>query len=533
MINDFLRVASYSIGGINLVSGDASKGLMLINSQRQIDKIENLEGSVDAGNEIMLDGFNAMENHLAGLNKLTENGIKMNQGGFQAISSDINAVEQGIKLLGDRVVNQIFQQTIENRAFQNETLKNQKLTNEKLSSIEKLLQQNLEQQIRQTIALENPEQTQSWEKLLMALKTIKLFQLDEKREHLENALNLCKQAMDSDSFNEAAIFFYGKWARVLGIPGWKEMYLESKNKTIIELENPIDSQSNLATENAERLSIAASVDLIEDKEFKLFKEEFYPFAKKYCPLNFLLDIEAFYFYSLCYENKEDEAFKFLQKCYEIYGSSNFYNKLLENPIVLCFELFYVCIERINKGKEQVFFSIVNNLQAAINEEIENQDKTYEDCCKARDEIEKTSATYGAPKIDDLTELVKSDHRYNLFNYNLTEDNFNPDYSPSEADIDEFITNTSNNIFNFSVELNDAIREYDDTYQWSLKIIKVKLDGFISLYQLNDFLKNDSVIASNSVDVGSNHRSKVLGEAKKLSKNILKFIGNKRERQAYS
>ena len=80
----------------------------------------------------MLDGFDAMENHLASLNKLTESGIKMNQAGFQAISSDINAVEQGIKLLGDRVVNQIFQQTIENRAFQNETLKNQKLTNEKL-----------------------------------------------------------------------------------------------------------------------------------------------------------------------------------------------------------------------------------------------------------------------------------------------------------------------------------------------------------------------------------------------------------------
>ena len=64
MINDVLRVASYSIGGINLVSGDASKGLMLINSQRQIDKIENLEGSVDAGNDdgeeiwLFTDGMN-------------------------------------------------------------------------------------------------------------------------------------------------------------------------------------------------------------------------------------------------------------------------------------------------------------------------------------------------------------------------------------------------------------------------------------------------------------------------------------------
>ena len=58
------------------------------------------------------------------------------------------------------------------------------------------------------------------------------------------------------------------------------MYLESKNKTIVELENPIDSQSNLATENAERLSIAASVDLIEDKEFKLFKGRVLSFCKE-------------------------------------------------------------------------------------------------------------------------------------------------------------------------------------------------------------------------------------------------------------
>ena len=55
------------------------------------------------------------------------------------------------------------------------------------------------------------------------------------------------------------------------------------------------------------------------------------------------------------------------------------------------------------------------------------------------------------------------------------------------------------------------------------MIKTELDGYISLYQLSDFLNNDSVIASKSVDFNSNQGSKILGKLKKLSKNILKFL----------
>ena len=340
LIDQSLKIASYGVGAIDIFSGNTSRGLLLINSQRQISQLTQIDEEIKTGNAVMYQGFEALEDHLEQLNHTNETG-------FNELTQSLRAVEQGIVQMGNEVVAAIYTQTIEQRAFQKQVIQNNELVRDILDRV-------LVETEKQTTALENPDQTLSIEKLKTAIKMMKLFDPELNNfQVIEEAIRMSKIAIEKDPFNEEAAFYCAKWMNYLGISGWKEMYFDAMQKTKIELENEDASQANLARQNAIRLSIAASVDIIESLDFKLFGEKFYPFATQHCGESFLMNLEVFYYYYLCSELNEKDANKHLYRCFLKYGKQVFYDEIVKNPLVLGFEIFWSFIMKEEKDRQLI------------------------------------------------------------------------------------------------------------------------------------------------------------------------------------
>lgn len=346
LINQSLKIASYATGGLNIAKGDYSQGLLLINSQRQLSQLEEIDTDIQVGNELLYRGFGVLENHLGEMLETTEIGFSELSEGINELSKDIKAVEHGIRQVGSEVVTAIYQQTIEQRVFQSQVIQSNEV-------IQDVLERVLVANEKQAIAVENPDQTASIEKLKTAKKTIRLFDPELNNfDCINDAIQMSKNAVAIDPFNEEAVFYCAKWMNILGITGWKEMYLDSMQKTKIELENETESQAKLAQENAGRLSIAAPIDIIESLDFKLFGEKFYSFCKKYCVESFSINLEVFYYFYLCSESTEEEANKHLQNCFRRFGKQIFYDEILKNPMALGFEFFWNYTIKEHKDREQ-------------------------------------------------------------------------------------------------------------------------------------------------------------------------------------
>lgn len=348
LINKGLKVASYAIGGLNILKGEGSKGLMLINSQRQINNLEEIDKDIREGNKALYEGFDSLNNHFENLTEINETGFSELSKNTKAVresivklGADMKAVEFAVKEVGARMVEEQVKQTYQLREFQAKFIESNELI---IEIQDRIYIENK----KQTFAMENPDQIASIEKLQTAQKMIKLF--DSKSNNIEtiqDAIEISKDAFKIDPFNEAAIFYCAKWMNIIGIAGWKEMYVDSMKKTIIELENNNKSQVELAKGNAYRLSISASIDIIESLDFKLFGEEFYSFAKDHCGEHFLITLEVFYFYYLCYKANEEKAYKHLLGCYSRFGEENIDKELTANPMTLGFDTFWSCKNRLN------------------------------------------------------------------------------------------------------------------------------------------------------------------------------------------
>jgi len=343
MVNSALNVLSYVVAGVNLSSKnnrDTVASLTLLNSVRQIEAVNTV-------NETLYEGFDDITEGLGDINENITELRKDNIAGFNVLYRSSIEIRNSIESWGAETVNAINQLRGEARVFYAESLRNQeifihnqKITHQKLDQISQLLKLNLNEQIKQTVALENPEQVRSLEKLNTALKKIKLFEKNLSEQTLNDAINSCDEAISLDPFNEAAYFYSAKWLVIKNTKklsddtSWKERYIESKNRTIIELDNSIASQKKLAEENSKRLSIAVSIDLINNLDFKLFRKEFYSFAKKHCPEDFLIYIEAFNFYALCFDNKSEKTFEHFQKAVKRFGYDAFLQVVWENTIAI-------------------------------------------------------------------------------------------------------------------------------------------------------------------------------------------------------
>jgi len=353
LINKGLKVASYAIGGLNILKGEGSKGLMLINSQRQISKLEEIDKDIREGNMALYEGFDSLNNHFENLTEINETGFSELSKNTNAVresivklGADMKAVEFAVKEMGAEIVEVIYKQTIQQREFQAQFIE----SNEQIKNyLDRIYIENK----KQTFALENPDQIASNEKLQTARKMVKLFDSKSNNiESIQDAIEISKDAIKIDPFNEAAIFYCAKWMNIIGIAGWKEMYVDSMKKTIIELENNNESQVELAKGNAYRLSISASIDIIESLDFNLFGEEFYSFAKDHCGEHFLITLEVFYFYYLCYKANEEKAYKHLLGCYSIFGEENIDKELTANPMTLGFDTFWSCKNRLNLERKR-------------------------------------------------------------------------------------------------------------------------------------------------------------------------------------
>ena len=343
MVNSALNVLSYVVAGVNLSSKnnrDTVASLTLLNSVRQIEAVNTV-------NETLYEGFDDITEGLGDINENITELRKDTLAGFDVLYRSSIDIRNSIEAWGSKTVNAINQFRNEARVFYAESLRNQeifihnqKITHQKLDQISQLLKLNLNEQIKQTVALENPEQVRSLEKLNTALKKIKLFEKNLSEQTLNDAINSCDEAISLDPFNEAAYFYSAKWLVIKNTmnlsddTSWKERYIESKNRTIIELDNSIASQKKLAEENSKRLSIAVSIDLINNLDFKLFRKEFYSFAKKHCPEDFLIYIEAFNFYALCFDNKSEKTFEHFQKAVKRFGYDAFLQVVWENTIAI-------------------------------------------------------------------------------------------------------------------------------------------------------------------------------------------------------
>lgn len=353
LIDKGLKVASYAVGGLNILKGEGSKGLMLINSQRQISKLEEIDKDIREGNKVLYEGFDSLNNHFENLTEINENGFselsKNTKAVGQAIvnlGTDIKAVEYAVEEMGSKIVEGLYEQTIQQREFQTQFIESNEKINEVLDRI------HFENK-KQTFALENPDQIASNEKLQTARKIIKLFDSKSNNvEYIQDAIELSKDAIKIDPFNEGAIFYCAKWMNIIGIAGWKEMYVDSMKKTIIEIENDNESQVELAKGNAYRLSISASIDIVESLDFKLFGEEFYTFAINHCGEHFLITLEVFYFYYLCYEANDEKAYEHLLGCYSRFGEENFDKELTANPMTLVFDTFWSCKNLLNLERKR-------------------------------------------------------------------------------------------------------------------------------------------------------------------------------------
>jgi len=319
--------------------------MLLINSQRQISQLQNIDKEIKAGNEVLYRGFVALEDHLEEINFTNEKGFDELSSGINELSQDLKALDRGITEMGVEIVTAIYSQTLEQRVFQSQVIQNNELI---IDILDRVLIENE----KQTTALENPDQTLSIEKLKTAKKMMKLFDPELNNvERINEAIGMSKDAIEKDPFNEEAVFYCAKWMNLLGIAGWKEMYVDAMQKTKIELENEIESQANLAQDNAARLSIAASIDIIESLDFKLFAEKFYLFAKQYCSESFLINLEVFYYFYWCSESNEEEANKHLYNCFNKFGKKVFYDEIMKNPMALGFDIFWSFLIKEEKDRQ--------------------------------------------------------------------------------------------------------------------------------------------------------------------------------------
>jgi hypothetical protein len=345
LIDKSLKIASYGVGGIDIAKGNFSQGMLLINSQRQISQLQNIDKEIKAGNEVLYRGFVALEDHLEEINFTNEKGFDELSSGINELSQDLKALDRGITEMGVEIVTAIYAQTLEQRVFQSQVIQNNELI---IDILDRVLIENE----KQTTALENPDQTLSIEKLKTAKKMMKLFDPELNNvERINEAIGMSKDAIEKDPFNEEAVFYCAKWMNLLGIAGWKEMYVDAMQKTKIELENEIESQANLAQDNAARLSIAASIDIIESLDFKLFAEKFYLFAKQYCSESFLINLEVFYYFYWCSESNEEEANKHLYNCFNKFGKKVFYDEIMKNPMALGFDIFWSFLIKEEKDRQ--------------------------------------------------------------------------------------------------------------------------------------------------------------------------------------
>ena len=345
LIDKSLKIASYGVGGIDIAKGNFSQGILLINSQRQISQLQNIDKGIKTGNELLYRGFVALDDHLDEINYTNEKGFEELSSGINELSQDLKALERGITEMGTEVVAAIYSQTLEQREFQSQVIQNNELI---IDILDRVLIENE----KQTTALENPDQTLSIEKLKTAKKMMKLFDPELNNvESINEAIGMSKDAIEKDPFNEEAVFYCAKWMNLLGMAGWKEMYVDAMQKTKIELENEIESQANLAQDNAARLSIAASIDIIESLDFKLFAEKFYLFAKQYCSESFLINLEVFYYFYLCSESNEEEANKHLYNCFNKFGKKVFYNEIMKSPMALGFDIFWSFLIKEEKDRQ--------------------------------------------------------------------------------------------------------------------------------------------------------------------------------------
>ena len=345
LIDKSLKIASYGVGGIDIAKGNFSQGMLLINSQRQISQLQNIDKEIKAGNEVLYRGFVALEDHLEEINFTNEKGFDELSSGINELSQDLKALDRGITEMGVEIVTAIYSQTLEQRVFQSQVIQNNELI---IDILDRVLIENE----KQTTALENPDQTLSIEKLKTAKKMMKLFDPELNNvERINEAIGMSKDAIEKDPFNEEAVFYCAKWMNLLGIAGWKEMYVDAMQKTKIELENEIESQANLAQDNAARLSIAASIDIIESLDFKLFAEKFYLFAKQYCSESFLINLEVFYYFYWCSESNEEEANKHLYNCFNKFGKKVFYDEIMKNPMALGFDIFWSFLIKEEKDRQ--------------------------------------------------------------------------------------------------------------------------------------------------------------------------------------
>ena len=178
MVNSALNVLSYAVAGVNLSSEnnrDTVASLTLINSVRQIQAVNTV-------NKTLYEGFDDITEGLGDINENITELRKDTLAGFDVLYRSSIEIRNSIESWGAETVNAINQLRGEARVFYAESLRNQeiikqnqKITHQKLDQISQLLKLNLNEQIKQTVALENPEQVRSLEKLNTALKKIKLF----------------------------------------------------------------------------------------------------------------------------------------------------------------------------------------------------------------------------------------------------------------------------------------------------------------------------------------------------------------------
>ena len=168
LIDKSLKIASYGVGGIDIAKGNFSQGILLINSQRQISQLQNIDKGIKTGNELLYRGFVALDDHLDEINYTNEKGFEELSSGINELSQDLKALERGITEMGTEVVAAIYSQTLEQREFQSQVIQNNELI---IDILDRVLIENE----KQTTALENPDQTLSIEKLKTAKKMMKLF----------------------------------------------------------------------------------------------------------------------------------------------------------------------------------------------------------------------------------------------------------------------------------------------------------------------------------------------------------------------
>ena len=127
LIDKSLKIASYGVGGIDIAKGNFSQGILLINSQRQISQLQNIDKVIKTGNELLYRGFVALDDHLDEINYTNEKGFEELSSGINELSQDLKALERGITEMGTEVVAAIYSQTLEQREFQSQVIQNNEL----------------------------------------------------------------------------------------------------------------------------------------------------------------------------------------------------------------------------------------------------------------------------------------------------------------------------------------------------------------------------------------------------------------------